>query len=162
LRTLLAMAKIPYFTMKHCAHWNGPFEGRREDPEKRGARNRRDLHRHTVQVTIKVTFRLFPGFPSVTSAGYNGNGFQSGGTGQSSTSSPATATVYPPTPVNFQAPAVTKQANGTLYYNHYTFQSSTGNLKDLSSCTVGEAVFYPGSGATYTWPSPMANTAPTP
>jgi hypothetical protein len=52
------MAKIPYFTMKHCAHWNGPFEGRREDPEKRGARNRRDLHRPTEQVTTKVTFRL--------------------------------------------------------------------------------------------------------
>jgi hypothetical protein len=57
---LAGYGQIP-FTMKHCAHWNGPFEGRREDPEKRAARNRRDLHRHTAQVTTKVTFRLVPG-----------------------------------------------------------------------------------------------------
>src|SRR5258705_13093604 len=47
------IAKTPYFTMKHCAHWNGPFEGWSEDPEKSGARNRRDLHRHTAQVATK-------------------------------------------------------------------------------------------------------------
>ena len=68
-RTLLAMAKIPYFTMKHCAHWNGPFEGWREDPEKRGARNSRDLHRHTAQVTTKVTFRLSLGFFEIPKIG---------------------------------------------------------------------------------------------
>jgi hypothetical protein len=34
-RTLLAMAKIPYFTMKHCAHWKGPFEPWKRDPDVR-------------------------------------------------------------------------------------------------------------------------------
>lgn len=69
------------------------------------------------------------------------------------------ATVTPATPINFQASAPSLSSDGTLTFT-YTFQSSTGNLSDLSACKVGETVFYPGSTNPYVWPYPMrASTA---
>ena len=45
------------------------------------------------------------------------------------------------------------EGEGVLYFK-YEFDSSTGNLADLSACTVGEIVSYPGSGPYYFPPSP--------
>jgi len=44
-------------------------------------------------------------------------------------------------------------ANGVLHFD-YTWESSTGNLADLSNCLVGEFVTYPGAANPYVWPSP--------
>jgi len=57
-------------------------------------------------------------------------------------------------PVNFHAVMVAALANGTLRFQ-YDWESSTGNLDDLSNCRVGEIVTYPGTGAAYKWPAPM-------
>lgn len=48
-------------------------------------------------------------------------------------------------PVNLQYQSVSSEADGTLHLT-YTFESSTGNLADISRCTMGEIVKYPGSG----------------
>lgn len=60
-------------------------------------------------------------------------------------------------PVNFQTNSVSKLADGSLVFI-YTWQSSTGTLQDLAACLVGETVFYPGTGSSYTWPAPMIQT----
>lgn len=57
-------------------------------------------------------------------------------------------------PTNLQQSGPGRDAgNGTLHFD-YTWQSSTGNLQDLSACHIQERVQYPGSGLTYTFPSP--------
>ncbi len=57
-------------------------------------------------------------------------------------------------PINFRQvyPGI-DIGSGTLYFERYSWDSSTGNLQDLSSCTVGEIVTYPGVGD-YFPPSP--------
>lgn len=65
------------------------------------------------------------------------------------------------TPTNFTSPAPTKTLDGNLIY-HYSFQSSSGNLGDLSACKVGESVFYPGSSSPYVWPLPMISNTTNP
>jgi hypothetical protein len=69
----------------------------------------------------------------------------------------------PPTahPVNFHQTSVTPQSDGTLHFQ-YAWGSSTGNLADLSNCSVGEYVTYPGNGSTYIYPAPMVHQSPNP
>jgi hypothetical protein len=55
-------------------------------------------------------------------------------------------------PVNFHQLSTSDQGNGDLHFT-YSWDSSSGNLADLSACTVGEIVTYPG-GNPYMWPSP--------
>jgi hypothetical protein len=74
----------------------------------------------------------------------------------------ATATVTCATPTNFrQSSSPTKYTDGTLVF-YYQFDSSTGNPSDLSACTVGETVFYPGTSNPYVWPLPMVSSTPNP
>jgi len=58
-----------------------------------------------------------------------------------------------PIPVNFRqtGPGI-DLGNGVLAFQ-YNWDSSSGNLSDLSQCVVGEYVTYPGIG-NYTWASP--------
>jgi len=65
------------------------------------------------------------------------------------------------TPIGFTIVQGPSLPNGTLQWT-YSWSSSSGNLADLSQCKVGESVFYPGSGSTYTWPLPMVTNQPTP
>jgi hypothetical protein len=62
--------------------------------------------------------------------------------------------VSAPTPVNFQqvGPGVAGQS-GLLTFN-YSWQSSTGNLADLTNCQVGQIVTYPGTANPFPWPDP--------
>jgi len=45
------------------------------------------------------------------------------------------------------------QPDGTLFFS-YHWESSTGNLDDLTGCQVGENVAYPGKNNPYIWSSP--------
>jgi hypothetical protein len=56
-------------------------------------------------------------------------------------------------PTNLHYTSCSDNGNGDLHFN-YAFSSSTGNLADLSSCTVGENVTYPGSQNPFPFPSP--------
>lgn len=56
-------------------------------------------------------------------------------------------------PVNFRRTLVRKETNGILYFQ-YAWDSSTGNLADLSNCVVGEIVNYPNGADPYVWPHP--------
>lgn len=62
--------------------------------------------------------------------------------------------VSAPTPVNFQqvGPGVAGQY-GVLTFN-YSWESSTGNLADLTDCQVGQTVTYPGTANPFPWPDP--------
>ena len=57
-------------------------------------------------------------------------------------------------PINFQqvGPGV-QRPNGVLHFD-YAWESSSGNLADLSNCKVGEKVDYPGAADPFVWPSP--------
>ena len=59
-----------------------------------------------------------------------------------------------PAPVNFRqlGPGVA-EANGVLQFV-YTWESSSGNVADLTNCEVGEELTYPSSGDVFIWPSP--------
>jgi len=57
------------------------------------------------------------------------------------------------TPVNFRQTSVMNAGNGDLRFQ-YAWDSSTGNLADLSACVVGEIVTYPGSANPFPLPSP--------
>jgi hypothetical protein len=72
-----------------------------------------------------------------------------------------TVTVQPPAPVNFTITQGATLPDGTLTWT-YSFQSSTGNLSDLSACQVGETVYYPGSADPYAWPYPMVSSTHNP
>jgi hypothetical protein len=61
-------------------------------------------------------------------------------------------------PTNFRQTSVNALSDGTLEFT-YAWDSSTGNLADLSSCVVGEIVTYPGTSNPYTWPNPPFNRA---
>lgn len=56
--------------------------------------------------------------------------------------------------VNFRQVSATPLSGGALSFR-YEWSSSTGTQSDLSGCTVGESVFYPGSDNPYEWPLPM-------
>jgi len=56
-------------------------------------------------------------------------------------------------PVNFQQTSCSDKGNGDLHFE-YSFSSTTGNLGDLSSCTIGEFVSYPGTQDPFPFPSP--------
>jgi hypothetical protein len=55
-------------------------------------------------------------------------------------------------PVNFHQTSTSDGGNGDLHFT-YAWDSSSGHLPDLSACTVGELVTYPGSNPYY-WQSP--------
>jgi hypothetical protein len=55
-------------------------------------------------------------------------------------------------PVNFRQTSTSDAGNGDLHFA-YAWDSSSGHLADLSACTVGEIVTYPGSNP-YNWQSP--------
>jgi hypothetical protein len=57
-------------------------------------------------------------------------------------------------PVNFRQTFAQDTGDGHLYFE-YTWSSSTGNLQDLSACSVGEIIFYP-SDPSFDWPKPWA------
>ncbi|MGC2322212.1 MAG: hypothetical protein WA463_06240 [Terriglobales bacterium] len=57
------------------------------------------------------------------------------------------------TPTNFQLGPGTSDPSGNLIFQNISWQSSSGNLSDLSACIVGEYVTYPGIGD-FNWPSP--------
>ena len=66
----------------------------------------------------------------------------------------ASGTAPQPVPVNFvQVGQGQQQPDGSLEFS-YTWQSSSGNLQDLSLCSVFEYVNYPGTSSPYVWPSP--------
>jgi hypothetical protein len=56
-------------------------------------------------------------------------------------------------PTNFRQTGTSDAGNGVLHFD-YAWDSSSGNLSDLSDCSVSEKVVYPG-GATYSWPAPF-------
>jgi len=64
-------------------------------------------------------------------------------------------------PVNFAFYSANNLPNGTIQFS-YTWQSSSGNISDISSCIVGEDVSYPGSSPTYQWPAPMVASTTNP
>jgi hypothetical protein len=55
-------------------------------------------------------------------------------------------------PVNLRQTAAYDAGGGTLHFK-YSYDSSTGDVKDLYACEVGEYVTYP-NGDPYIWPSP--------
>lgn len=59
-----------------------------------------------------------------------------------------------PVPVNFTLDSAVDAGGGDLHLV-WTWQSSSGNLSDLSSCSVGENVSFPGAPADYTWQTPF-------
>jgi hypothetical protein len=64
-------------------------------------------------------------------------------------------------PVNFRQTNTSDAGNGDLHFA-YAWDSSSGNLADLSACTVGEIVTYPGSNP-YNWSPPFpANSSTNP
>ncbi len=66
------------------------------------------------------------------------------------------------TPTNFRQTSTSDNGNGDIHFN-YAWDSSSGNLSDLSSCSVLETVTYPGSG-NYSWSIPfpaISSTNPT-
>ena len=65
----------------------------------------------------------------------------------------APVTVAPPTPINFRQTSVIDAGSGDLRFT-YAWNSSSGTLSDLSNCTVGEIVTYPGSQNPFPFPSP--------
>jgi hypothetical protein len=73
----------------------------------------------------------------------------------------AAATPVCATPTNFTEAFQGAGADGTLYFN-YTWSSSTGSNADLSSCKIGETVFYPGTNNPYQWPAPMVTSTANP
>ena len=78
-----------------------------------------------------------------------------------STTDYAMLTVRAPHPVNFHMTGHESYSNGQLHFD-YAWDSSTGTLDDLSQCTIGEIVYLPGRGSTYTWPKPpFDQTEPT-
>jgi hypothetical protein len=74
----------------------------------------------------------------------------------------ASCDVIPPppcaVPVRFRRDGNPTASGGTLTFS-YSWNSSIGNLANLSGCTVGEIVDYPGSNPVYTWPYPMIQTS---
>ena len=63
-------------------------------------------------------------------------------------------------PNNFHQVGSGTNNNGTLHFV-YAWDSSTGNLADLSQCTIGEIVAYPGTSNPYVWPNPPMNRSST-
>ncbi len=63
-------------------------------------------------------------------------------------------------PTNWKQTSCSDDGGGDLHFE-YTWTSSSGKLADLSSCTIGEIVTYPGGGQTYVWPVPFPATTST-
>jgi len=64
-------------------------------------------------------------------------------------------TCVPAIPVNFRQTDVTRGANGLLIFD-YAWDSSTGDLADLTNCQISEKVTYAGPDP-FIWPSPPWN-----
>src|SRR5262249_10166508 len=70
------------------------------------------------------------------------------------------ATADCPIPVNFRQTSAADIGGGRLQFR-YTWDSSTGDKRDLRACQVGEKVDYP-NGAPFMWPSPPWDGGGTP
>jgi len=66
-----------------------------------------------------------------------------------------------PIPVNFREISAGDVGGGTLRFR-YAWDSSTGDLADLSEVGVSEKVDYPGTGDPFLWPSPPWDGGGTP
>jgi hypothetical protein len=66
----------------------------------------------------------------------------------------------PPIPTNFIQTNVQDTGGGNLKFT-YEWSSNTGNIADLSQCSVREYVTYPGSG-NFNWTSPPYDTSGNP
>lgn len=66
-----------------------------------------------------------------------------------------------PIPVNFRETSAGGTGGGTLTFR-YAWDSSTGDLADLTDVGVSEKVDYPGSADPFIWPSPPWNGDGTP
>jgi len=77
-------------------------------------------------------------------------------------SGPVSFQVAPATavPVNFRQTAVQDAGGGNLKFT-YEWDSSTGNLADIATCSAGESVAYPVTG-NFNWTSPPYNTSGNP
>jgi hypothetical protein len=65
-------------------------------------------------------------------------------------------------PTNFVVVSESNLSNGSLFFT-YAWSSTSGNQADLSACTVGETVYYPGYPTSpFIWPLPMVASPPTP
>jgi hypothetical protein len=65
------------------------------------------------------------------------------------------------TPVNFRQTSVIDAGNGDLRFT-YAWDSSSGNLADLSTCGVAEIVTYPDTRNPWPFPPPFPANAPNP
>ena len=63
-----------------------------------------------------------------------------------------------PIPTNFHQVGESAESGGVLHFD-YAWSSSSGNLSDLTDCTVSEKVTYPGTQSPYVWPDPPWNQA---
>ena len=64
-------------------------------------------------------------------------------------------------PLNFTQVSASDIGNGVLRFE-YAWNSSSGNLADLTACVVGEIVTYPSSQNPWSWPSPPFPSVSTP
>lgn len=83
------------------------------------------------------------------------------GSGTQSVAAPPESFSVVAIPVNFTASAPTNAANGAISFT-YTWKSSSGNIQDLSSCTIDEQVAYPTLANPYIWPYPMNQSSTNP
>jgi hypothetical protein len=68
-----------------------------------------------------------------------------------------------PVPVNFRQTNASQAAGGVLHFE-YHWDSSTGDLMDLSyaNCQFGEQVVYPNGMGTFVWPKPWSGSTSSP
>jgi hypothetical protein len=83
---------------------------------------------------------------SSTASGTYITGDASGGT--------VTMRFEPPVPINYQQVGDGIVSSGGLLQFNYSWESSSGDLADLTKCEVGENVTYPDPADPFPWPSP--------
>jgi hypothetical protein len=83
------------------------------------------------------------------------------GTQEDATNPQSFSVITTAIPVNFTTYSENNLSDGTMQFS-YSWQSSSGNLNDISSCIVGENVSYRGSSPTYQWPAPMVGSSVNP
>jgi PBS lyase HEAT-like repeat len=101
----------------------------------------------TITITTKGSTKpgvinLQVGGKGKTCASYSANGAYC----------PEQFTIVPPLPVNFRQVSDAVLPHGVLQFT-YEWDSTSGDVKDLTDCKVGENVTYPG-GSPFIWPKP--------
>jgi hypothetical protein len=84
--------------------------------------------------------------------------------GSKATTNPMDFVVTQAIPTNWtMASPPTNLNDGSLFFPKYNWSSTDGNKAHLSTCRVGETVFYPGFPTTpYIWPLPMVQSTTNP